>query len=123
MRGRKSLCYLENFTKDDVSIDDYDEKLYFRKWEKIYEAEEECQNRILYLVWLELDQNDAADKARINYLRSLGEDLMNRVKKKAREVMIERAELMPVLPMSAEEKKLLIFRNKNLRSDKQKLKR
>ena len=123
MRGRKSLCYLENFTKDDVSIDDYDEKLYFRKWEKIYEAEEECQNKILYLVWLELDQNDAADKARINYLRSLGEDLMNRVKKKAREVMIERAELMPVLPMSAEEKKLLIFRNKNLRSDKQKLKR
>ena len=123
MRGRKSLCYLETFTKDDVSIDDYDEKLYFRKWEKIYEAEEECQNRILYLVWLELDQNDAADKARINYLRSLGEDLMNRVKKKAREVMIERAELMPVLPMSAEEKKLLIFRNKNLRSDKQKLKR
>ena len=123
MRGRKSLCYLENITKDDVSIDDYDEKLYFRKWEKIYEAEEECQNRILYLVWLELDQNDAADKARINYLRSLGEDLMNRVKKKAREVMIERAELMPVLPMSAEEKKLLIFRNKNLRSDKQKLKR
>ena len=123
MRGRKSLCYLETFTKDDVSIDDYDEKLYFRKWEKIYEAEEECQNRILYLVWLELDQNDAADKARINYLRSLGEDLMNRVKKKAREVMIERAELMPVLPMSAEEKKLLIFRNENLRSDKQKLKR
>ena len=98
---------LKTFTKDDVSIDEYDEKLYLGRLEKINDAEENCQNKILELVYLELDEKNAVDKGRIESVRSLGEELMMRVKKNAREVTTKMAELKPFLPMSEDEKKAL----------------
>ena len=47
---------VKTFTKDNVSIDEYDEKLYLGRLEKINDAEENCQNKILELVYLELDE-------------------------------------------------------------------
>ena len=98
---------VKTFTKDNVSIDEYDEKLYMGKLEKINDAEENCQNKILELVYLELDEKNAVDKGRIESVRSLGEELMMRVKKNAREVTTKMAELKPFLPMSEDEKKAL----------------
>ena len=59
---------LKTFTKDDVSIDEYDEKLYFGRLEKINDADENCQNKILELVYLELDEKMLSIKAELNLL-------------------------------------------------------
>ena len=98
---------VKTFTKDNVSIDEYDEKLYLGNLEKINDAEEKCQYKILEFVYLELDENNAADKSRIGDVRLLGRELKERVKKNAKEVTTKIAEFMPFLPMSADEKKAL----------------
>ena len=87
---------VKTFTKDNVSIDEYDEKLYLGNLEKINDAEEKCQYKILEFVYLELDENNAADKSRIGDVRLLGRELKERVKKNAKEVTTKIAEFMPI---------------------------
>ena len=96
------------YTKDQVN--EIDHTRCHVKLDEIQNAEESCQDKIFELIY-ELDENVEADKARVNTLRSLSDDLRKRVMTNANEVKVRMAEILREKeenkPMSAWEKKNL----------------
>ena len=96
------------YTKDQVN--EIDHTRCHVKLDEIQNAEESCQDKIFELIY-ELDENVAADEARIKSLRSLSDDLRKRVMTNANEVKVRMAEILREKeenkPMSAWEKKNL----------------
>ena len=94
----------KNFMRDDVHVTQKDG--YLSMLQSIQDAEGECQIKILEFVY-ELNDDDTADQARIKTLKTLGEELKQRVKQNAYEVNIRMAELIKNAPLSDVEKETL----------------
>ena len=94
----------KNFMRDDVHVTQKDG--YLSMLQSIQDAEGECQIKILEFVY-ELNDDDTADQARIKTLKTLGEELKQRVKQNANEVNIRMAELIKNAPLSDVEKETL----------------